>query len=165
MDGSLTGLVRALVPRIPLILGTALAHLLSLSETSADWDLRTVLTVKIFRSFVVNPNPSPIGRTQRFTLKDPGVRGRMWIAKVTVPRPEESDVRDQLFKAFDGLKEGHETVITPEIRPVEAEWTGYRAGVDPKAPELDISEGEKYQRLMQEVESDATVLYFHGGAL
>ena len=83
---------------------------------------------------------------------------------MTFPKPEESDVREQLFKAFDGLKEGGETYIAPDLLPVEGEWSGYRAGVDSNAPQLKISEEEKYHHLMKEVESDVTILYFHGGA-
>ncbi len=88
----------------------------------------------------------------------------MWISKVVLPRPEGDDVRDAVVRAIEGLKEGGETYTLPEIKAVEAEWTGYRAGVDANAPELNISEGEKYENLMKEVKSDVTILYFHGGA-
>ena len=73
-------------------------------------------------------------------------------------------MRDAVVRAIEGLKEGGETYTLPEIKAVEAEWTGYRAGVDADAPELNISEGEKYKHLMKEVKSDVTILYFHGGA-
>lgn len=166
MDVGVTGFIRLFAPKIPLILRTFLARSLWLSETASDWDFRTEITIKIMRSFFENPKPSPMSKLQNLSLIDSGIKGRKWIAKVTLPKPpeEDSDVREQLFKAFDGLKEGGETYTVPELLPVEAEWTGYRAGVDTNAPQLDISEEEKYQRLMNEVESDVTILYFHGGA-
>lgn len=88
----------------------------------------------------------------------------MWISKVVLQKPEENDVREALVKAIEGLKEGGETYTLPVLKPVEAEWTGYRSDVDANAPELDISEEEKYENLMKEVKSDVTILYFHGGA-
>lgn len=51
-----------------------------------------------------------------------------------------------------------------ELLPVTGEWTGYRAGVKKDAPELNISEAEKYTEMMKEVTAPTTVLYFHGGA-
>lgn len=88
----------------------------------------------------------------------------MWISKVVLPRPDSDDVRDAVVRAIEGLKEGGEMYTLPEVKAVEAEWTGYRSGVNANAPELDISEEEKYENLMKEVKSDVTILYFHGGA-
>ena len=88
----------------------------------------------------------------------------MWISKVTLERPEEDDVRQELVKAIDALRTGNEKYTVPEITPVEAEWTGYRAEVDAKSPRPDLSEEQHYEELMKEVTSDVTFLYFHGGA-
>lgn len=88
----------------------------------------------------------------------------MWISKVVLERPEGDDVRQALVKAIDRLKEGGETYTLPEMKAVEAEWTGYRSGVDDNAPEPEISQREKFEHMMKEVQSDVTVLYFHGGA-
>ena len=158
-----SALVRALLPKTPLLLKTALLHTLALSPTSSKWDLRTELTISVLRSFLTGP-PSSLSKAQHVSLKDPGIKGPMWISKVTLPRPEGEDVREALVRAIEGLKEGGETYTLPEVKDVEAEWTGYRAGVDANAPELDVSEGEKYENLMKEVKSDVTILYFHGGA-
>ncbi len=157
-------IIKALLPKTPLILKTALYHSLSLSETSSKWDLRTEITVNVLRSFLDGPNPSPLSKQQYLSLKDPGIKGPMWISKVTLQRPAGDDVREALVKGIEGLKEGDETYTLPELKSVEAEWTGYRTGVDANAPELNISENEKYQNLMKEVKSDVTILYFHGGA-
>ncbi|KAJ9649646.1 hypothetical protein H2199_000424 [Coniosporium tulheliwenetii] len=163
MDGSPSTIAKFLVPKIPFIFKTVLFHSLWLSSTSTKWDLRTELTIKIIRE-MLNGQPWSISKQQKGTLKDPGVKGRMWISRVTMPAPPEDDLRQALFKAIDDMKEGDETYTRPTLEPVEAEWTGYRANVAKDAPEPSISEEEKYQNLMKEVTSDVTILYFHGGA-
>ena len=69
-----------------------------------------------------------------------------------------------LVEVVDAMKEGEEIYTVPEIASVEAEWTGWRAGVEKDRERLDLTEEQHYERLMKEVESDVTVLYFHGGA-
>lgn len=88
----------------------------------------------------------------------------MWISKVTIPAPEEHNIRAALVDAIEALKVGGESYTLPEIKPVEAEWTGYRANVDSNRARPDLSEEQHYDKLMQGVTSDVTVLYFHGGA-
>lgn len=101
------------------------------------------------------------------SVKDPGIKGRIWVSKITMPKPAEDDIRQALFKAIEALKEpgeGPGGYQEPELLPVEAEWTGYRAGATKQSTELKIPENQKYEELMKEVTSPATVLYFHGGA-
>jgi acetyl esterase/lipase len=105
----------------------------------------------------------PISVTQKNSLRDPGVKGKIWVSRYTIPKPEEDDIRQCLFRAFDELKEGDESVRPPDILPVEVEWTGYRADAQDLDPEPDIPEAEKYENLMKEVTSDVTILYLHGG--
>lgn len=81
-----------------------------------------------------------------------------------MPAPAEDDLRQLLFNTIDELKECGEEYTQPSPRPLEAEWTGYRAGASRDSPEPAISEQEKYANLMKEVSNDTTVLYFHGGA-
>ena len=164
MDTSPSALLRLFVPKIPFIAKTALWHSLGLSATSSKWDLRTETTVRIIRSLMDNPEPTPISRQQRWSLKDPGIKGNMWISKVTLDRPEEVDIRDILIEAVDAMNEAKGIYTTPSIIPVEAEWTGYRANVRHDRPRLDLSEAQHYERLMAEVTSPVTILYFHGGA-
>jgi acetyl esterase/lipase len=160
-------LIKALVPKVPLLGRTAITHTLGLSEQSNKWDLRTALTISVIRSFILDTPPSAISKTQKMTLKDPGVKGRMWISRVTLPTPEEDDVRQVLFSAIEALKEPGEApggYKQPSMEPVEAEWTGYRSGATKSSTELRASEGEKYKELLKEATSPTTVLYFHGGA-
>ncbi|KAF1816885.1 lipase/esterase [Eremomyces bilateralis CBS 781.70] len=156
--------LKFLILKTPFILRTVLYHALSLSPTSSKWDLRTTLIVNIVRDMLTNSPPSTISKQQKDTLRDPGIKGKMWVSKVTMPAPSEDAVRDLLFETIDALKQENEEYSRPALVPVEAEWTGYRAGVADNAPELSISEAEKYENLMKEVTSDVTLLYFHGGA-
>lgn len=156
-------MLKALLVRIPLILKTLVLHGLYLSPVSGKQDLRTELTVAIIRSFL--DISMPVGKQQRVLTRDPGIKGPMWVSKVTLPAPED-DVKDAVIKAIDELKtSGAETFEVPPVRPVEAEWTGYRSGVDKKAPQPNLSEEEKYRELRKESKSDMVILYIHGGAL
>ena len=158
-------LLKALVLRVPLIGKTALYHTLGLSESARQWDLRTALVVNVIRSFIADSRP--LSRIQKLSLRDPGIKGRIWVSKVTLRKPEEDDVRQAVFGAVDGLREPGDApggYPEPQLVPVEAEWTAYRADASPASPLPDISEEEKYKALMAEVSSKTTVLYFHGGA-
>ena len=160
-------ILKAMLPKVPLMGKTAIYHTLGFSEHSKHWDLRTELTINVLRSLIVDSPPGPVSRTQKLTLRDPGIKGRIWVSKVTMPKPEEDDIRQELFKAIEGMKQPGEApggFIAPELLPVEAEWTGYRAGATKQSVELKISEERKYTEMMKEVFSPATVLYFHGGA-
>ena len=160
-------MMKAMLPKVPLIGRTALYHTLGVSEHSKHWDLKTELIISVLRSFIIDSPPEPISKLQHLTLKDPGVKGRIWISKVTMPKPEEDDLRQALFKAIEGLKEPGGLAggfKEPELLPVEAEWTGYRAGATKQSSDLKIPEDQKYKELMREVSSPTTILYFHGGA-
>ncbi|KAL9602359.1 MAG: hypothetical protein Q9219_001925 [cf. Caloplaca sp. 3 TL-2023] len=164
MDTSPSALLRLFIPKIPFIAKTALWHSLWLSPTSSKWDLRTEMTIRILRSILDNPEPVSLLKQQKWSLKDPGIKGKMWISKVTMAKPEEEDIRDTLIEAIDSLNDGKGTYTKPDIIPVEAEWTGYRANVRHDRPRLDLSEAQHYERLMAEVTSPVMILYFHGGA-
>ncbi|KAF2500384.1 hypothetical protein BU16DRAFT_245617 [Lophium mytilinum] len=165
MDSSPSALLKVLIPKIPFIFKTALLHSLWLSPTSSKWSLQTELVINILRQLIANPGkPSSISKQQYQSCKDPGVKGDIWISRVTAPVPLEDDLRQLLFKTIDEMKQGDEEYTQPPLLPVGAEWTGYRANVAKDAPEPSISEEQKYENLMKEVTSDLTVLYFHGGA-
>lgn len=165
MDFSPMTLAKVLFPVTPLFLKTAVLNSLSLSPNASKQDLRTELTVSVLRELLKRPNP--IGKFQKGSMKDPGIKGKMWISKITLQKPEDQEgipPRDALNIAIKELGDGSETYTLPEISAVEAEWTGYRSGVDSNALRPDLPEEEQYQRLMSEVKSKVTVLYFHGGA-
>ncbi|KAK0117748.1 hypothetical protein ONS95_012074 [Cadophora gregata] len=167
MDTSPLPMIKAILPKVPLIGKTAISHTLGFSEHSQYWDLRTELIINVLRSFINDSPPRPLSQLQRMSLKGPEVKGRMWVSRITMPKPQEDDVRQKLFKAMQGLREegdGEGGYTEPELRAVEAEWVGYRAGATKANVELKIPEKQKYEELMKEVQSPTTVLYFHGGA-
>lgn len=164
MDVSPAGIARLVIPKIPFLVKTAVWHSLWLSPTSTKWDLKTELIIRMLRAILDSPHPTPVSKQQKASLKDPGIKGKMWISKVKFPSPGEDEVRRLLVEAVDNMKEDGSTYTVPEIAPVEAEWTGYRANVDANRPRLDLSEAQHYEKLMSEVSSDVTILYFHGGA-
>lgn len=165
MDASPATMLRILLPRTPFILKTALAHLLYLSPTSSKWDLRTELTINVFRD-MIGPRSKPLSITQqqRLTTKDPGIKGKVWVSKVTFDVPGEDDVRQMLFRVIEEM--GDAEWDRCEARALEAEWTGYRATAKNDEPQPEgMDEKEKYDKLMSETTSKVTLLYFHGGAM
>lgn len=162
MDTSPTALARILIPRTPLMLKTAVFNALSLSKNSSKQDVKTEVGVALLRSIL--DVKKPIGKIQRVGLKDPGIKGQMWISKVTMPATGAVEVRDALIRAIKELGDGSEEYTLPDVQTVEGEWTGHRSVVDKNAPRLQLSEEEHYARLMEEAHCDATILYFHGGA-
>ena len=161
------GVLKLLVPKIPSLANTTLWHSLGMTETSNEWDLKTALTVQVLKS-LMGGGPSPVGKVQASTLKDPGVKGKTWVAKATIPAPKEDQegIRDAVFKAIDDLAEGDVEYTRPSLVDTEVEWTGFRPNAGKNDTMPDISEAEKYQRLMAEPTrtSETTILYFHGGA-
>lgn len=158
-------LLKLAVPLIPLVFKTAAGHTLGYSETSSKWDLKQEVVINILRSFLDKSNPPrSISQIQKGSIRDPGVKGRKWISRYTIPEADDG-VKTALYEAIDGLKDGTEDIFDVERVPVEVEWTGYRKGVPNKEPELEISEDQKYVNLMREVTSDVVILYLHGGAL
>lgn len=172
MDSSF-GLLKFLFPQIPSLANAALWHTAGSTTTSSKWDLRTELTVHVFRRMMTGTGSKPrsISKVQATTLKDPGVKGKTWVATETMPAPkeEEEGLREAVFNAIEDMKPKDAAAlkyIRPDLVDIEVEWTGFRpnAGKEERLP--DIPEEEKYGRLMAEPSrtSDTTILYFHGGA-
>jgi len=164
------GLVKFLFPQIPSLANTALWHSMGMTPTSSKWDLRTELTVQVLRQMMGGggSKPSSISKVQSTTLKDPGIKGKMWVAKATIKAPKQADesVRDAVFEAIDAMKDGEVRYTKPELVDTEVEWTGFRPNAGPEEALPEVSEGEKYKRMMAEPTrtSGTTILYFHGGA-
>ncbi|KAK8116083.1 hypothetical protein PG984_012585 [Apiospora sp. TS-2023a] len=161
-------LIMTVLPKIPSVIRVVLLHVLRMSEPSRYLDLRENVIVSFLRSILDAPKPQPILKTQRMTLQDPGIKGRIWVSKVASQMPPEESIRDVLLAAIDSSK-GQFVVSggicrVPDIVPVEAEWTGYRAAATPNSVLPGITEEKKYAEMMKECTSDVTILYFHGGA-
>ncbi|KAE8351726.1 Alpha/Beta hydrolase protein [Aspergillus coremiiformis] len=154
-------LLKETIMKIPLLFKTLFLHVIRLSPATGKQDLRTELTVTVIRPAF--SSTTPIGKQQKGSMHDPGIKGPMWVSKVTFPQPE-NDIQNAVFKAVEDLKLGGETYDIPGVVPVEAEWTGYRHGVDKNALQPDISEEDKYKELRRDAPADPVILYFHGGA-
>ena len=173
MDISPLGVLRNWLPQLPSILRTALLSSIGQSSSSEHQDALTEIIVAAARPIL--QTPAPLLQSQRQWTRDPGIWGPMWIAKYTVPRPAEPDlregqvlgVRDAVAFAIRELGQGHNDpeCPMPDISSVETEWTGHRPGVSIVAPRPWISECEMYTRLMADTDPNGpTILYFHGGA-
>lgn len=110
--------------------------------------------------------PSPIGKVQATTLRDPGIKGKMWVAKASMPAPAEETLRQAVFGAIDAMSDDNATYTKPDLANIEVEWTGFRPDAGKEEPLPDVSEKEKYAKLMAEPTrtSSTTVMYVHGGA-
>ncbi|SMR48179.1 unnamed protein product [Zymoseptoria tritici ST99CH_1E4] len=175
MDSPLAA-IKLLFPHVPSLSWTAAQHTLGISPTASKWDLRSELTVHVLRA-IASPKsgrPAPLSKVQRGTLKDPGVKGKTWIAKATISRPPKEDegqgkgLRDVVFQAIEAMKKEGNVLHyeKPELKDLEVEWTGFRPGAKKDEGLPDVDEKDKYRLLMAEPcrSSEATVLYFHGGA-
>ncbi|KAI5922808.1 alpha/beta hydrolase fold-domain-containing protein [Camillea tinctor] len=152
---------------IPLILRVFVAHILKLSEQSRYLDLQSEITISILRSILLHSKPQSISESQATTLVDPGIKGRIWVSKVASQVPPEQGIRDTLLATIETVHEAEAEGAgfkIPDIVPIEAEWTGYRAAATPDSTLPRVSEEDKYREMMKECKSPVTVLYFHGGA-
>ncbi|KAI2610156.1 Alpha/Beta hydrolase protein [Hypoxylon fragiforme] len=164
-------LVWTLLPQIPLVIKIILLHILGRSESAKYLDLRSDLIISVVRS-IFDGKPRPVSVTQAMTLRDPGVKGRLWVSAVASKVPPEQGIRDALLAAISSLGNPEEeakrnaepSFRIPDIVPVEAEWTGHRAAATRDSLPPAISEEAKYGELMKEVTNKTTILYFHGGA-
>lgn len=162
MDITPWALAKLIIPKLPLIFRLMITNRLGLSPCSDRQDPRTEIVVAIIKSSL--DVSKPLGDIQAPGLRDPGVKGQLWIATAKCPAPENA-VRDAVIRGIKELGDGTETYDLPSVADVEGEWTGHRAGVDKKAPRPGLpTEKEHYDNLMKEVTSPVTILYFHGGA-
>lgn len=166
-------LVRILIPQLPYVFKTALRHTLGYSPTSYKWSLKTELIISLVRRLLDPRIWGSISLQQAFSLKGEPIKGRMWVAKTVLEAPAPGEGGEEILRVLregvEGLKrgEGNERMVyeVPKLQDVSAEWHGYRAGVDSDCPRpAELSELQHYERLMEEVASHVTILYFHGGA-
>ncbi|KAI1380336.1 alpha/beta hydrolase fold-domain-containing protein [Hypoxylon crocopeplum] len=161
-------LLWAILPKAPLIFKVILLHILKMSESAKYLDLRSDVIISVLRAMLDTPKPRAVSEVQAMTLRDPGVKGRLWVSTMASKVPPEQGIRDALMAAINGMSGPEQKdappLRVPEIVPVEAEWTGYRAAATKDSTLPAISEEEKYHELMKECKKPTTILYFHGGA-
>lgn len=173
MDISPLGVARTLITHIPRILVTIALGLfrLLIRDDRHPQDFITAVIVAFLRP--IAGTPAPLLKSQEQWSRDWGVWGPMWISKCVVPKPEDyrggggavMGIAEAVLKAIEYLGDGEVPALTADLCDVEAEWTGYRAGVAFFEGRPDVSEREQYDLMMKEVdEGSPTILYFHGGA-
>ncbi|KAL2214613.1 hypothetical protein CC79DRAFT_1339507 [Sarocladium strictum] len=156
-----------LLPRVPLVIRVAIMHVLRLSAPASYIDLRSELIVSITRSFLNASKPFRISDTQKLSLRDPGIKGKIWVSTYASPVPPETALRDVLLEAIDEMRDQSAPKPrfgVPDFAPVEAEWTGYRSKGKQGEPLPELSEVDKYKALTEECSTPTTILYLHGGA-
>ncbi|KAL2131378.1 hypothetical protein VTI74DRAFT_5160 [Chaetomium olivicolor] len=159
----------ALLPQIPILVRVAILHALRMSEQSKYLDLRTALVVALMRSMMNSSTPHSVTSTQKLASQAPKLKGKIWVSTYTCPTPPkgETGLQDAIARGIDGLcnpKLPKPSYEMAQPAPVEAEWTGYRAGATAESRLPEVSQRELYTEMMKEVKSPVTVLYFHGGA-
>ncbi|KAK3995831.1 alpha/beta hydrolase fold-domain-containing protein [Cladorrhinum sp. PSN332] len=175
-DNDDTGNLRimlAMIPHLPLMVRTAIFHMLGTTKQSKYLDLRTEMVVNLLRAFINPSTPKSISSTQKMLNKWPPIKGKIWVANYTLPfslPPTDtesiqtlvSQVIDELSPTGKSLRHAY---TMPSVDSISAEWTGYRHGATTSSPlPSDLSQRALYEEMMKDVTSPITVLYFHGGA-
>lgn len=165
-----TRIFKLLYPEIPSLASTAFWHTLGRTPMSSKWDLRTEITVQVLRYFTHPPKsgPRPISATQGLSTKAQAVKGKIWVAKETlkVPSADDETIRDAVFEAIEDMKICPVTYTKPDLVDLNVEWIAHRPGARDDEPLPEISEEERYAKLMAEPyrSTPLTILYVHGGA-
>ena len=108
---------------------------------------------------------TPISTLQKQSLKDPGVKGPVWVSRARYPPPPETDVRKVLLDAISELGDGTASFTTPQIEAVDAQWMGYKKSHSKDEPLATLSEIENYEALCKDTTNDQVIFYCYGGAL
>ncbi|RMZ77149.1 hypothetical protein DV737_g4516, partial [Chaetothyriales sp. CBS 132003] len=154
-------LLKLVISLLPVAIKTAIFNALSLSENSAKQSTKVETVVTVIRT--VLSHKTPLSRIQARSSTDRGIKGPIWIAKVSLPPPRESDGLDAVLAAIRNLGNGSETFAAPCYATTTGEWTGWRYNVAKTARRPDMAEAEQYRSLIAETTSPVTILYFHGG--
>ncbi|KAK1249040.1 hypothetical protein MKX07_002556 [Trichoderma sp. CBMAI-0711] len=168
-------LLLLILAKLPLLTRVAILHALRLSEPAKYVDLQSNLVVSFLRALLTPSTPRPISYAQKLTTRNTEIKGRIWISLYASPPPPETDIRDALLRVVESTRYPHPnssssesttttTTRVPQLTPVQAEWTGYRAAASKREPLPAMSEADKYRAMMKECREPTTVLYFHGGA-
>ncbi|PLB48690.1 alpha/beta-hydrolase [Aspergillus steynii IBT 23096] len=118
---------------------------------------------KLRAEFLQQVRTTSVSDAQAATLRDDPVKGPLWVAKFTVPKPTEDTSRELLLSLVDDLNDRNIFYDRPDSQPLQFEWVGYRHNVEKNTPEPSISESEKFQRLVAETKQPTVIFYIYGG--
>ncbi|KOC12618.1 hypothetical protein AFLA70_150g002281 [Aspergillus flavus AF70] len=132
-------------------------------------DQQKKLIKRICQKYQNSPWPSLAQLQKATSLDTPApARGGVWIARTSFSAPTNPAIRDVLYTVIHRLKKEYHRISPVEETPVidvGVEFIGPRSQVPDDAPEPDIPEEEKLRALLQECNSELTILYAHGGGL
>jgi hypothetical protein len=107
---------------------------------------------------------APVSIQQALTTADRPANGPVWASRTTFPAPKDNAILTAVVNAVIDLGDGSRTDLFPiSLADVKVQWSGNRDGAKQTDEEPDISEKEKYRRLMKDTRSKTTILYIHGG--
>lgn len=184
MDLSPRGLVKNWLPQLPALLQTAILHPIGKSQNAEHQEWLTEILVQAAKPIL--QTPAALLASQEFFKFDPGVRGRMWVSKYTIPSPHPfdtppSDRQDTKHEAL-GVDEAVAFAIktlandNPEAsglippfdsKGLETEWHSYRPHARRWTRLPKLSQQQLYQRAVEDLhagEDSPVLLHAHGGA-
>jgi len=188
MDATPQGLVTKWLPNLPYFLLLAILATLRKSPNTEYQDAVTEVVVASAKPIL--HAPAALQKSQEFFMSDPGARGRMWLAKYTVPPPlslapsdsqrQPSTKQDQngALTVEEAIKFAIDVLATHEeekscsVPPfdtygVEAEWTGHRPDAHFWSGLPKSSDQQRYNAMLKDLpdhETSPVILYAHGGA-
>jgi len=173
------GAFKVIVPHLPNLLLKSTAHFLSLTPQSRCWDLRTTLTVEFLRNFFAKTvnGSATIEAIQSSTTRRQKVDPDTWKVDVQIPVDgADGELAEGLVgTVIEELGDAGIGQYVPKVGTESStgEWIGNRKVIpgeerDEAAERRreNLSEEEKYDRLMKEVkggEGSGVVLWLHGG--
>ena len=109
---------------------------------------------------------TPLSTIQERSLRDPGIKGPVWIshAEFPAPEPEESDIRYFVDSAIRLLGRGDEQYTIPTVSDVKVEWTGHRPNASSEEALHTTTEKEKLKDINEHVKNQITIVYVYGGS-
>ncbi|BFZ60362.1 hypothetical protein YB2330_001398 [Saitoella coloradoensis] len=151
-----------ILPTVPLLTYEAFSHFTWGNQPNA-WDFRSHMTIKSIKYFMQLGSEYTVEQVQKITTRESNIpHPNQWIINQPVPLSGHADqVKDAVNKACTALGEGLDKIDAAEVAAVDGEWTAYRTMT---ADTSDWSAEKKFAAMQSELESDAVVLYLHGGA-
>ena len=77
------------------------------------------MTVEVLRALFFDPTKS-IDKVQNGTAKGRPVKGKLWMALITVPEPGQHAITNAIFQATEALGDGNERYTRPNAVPFQA---------------------------------------------
>ncbi|RMZ81888.1 hypothetical protein DV738_g2051, partial [Chaetothyriales sp. CBS 135597] len=131
MAPSIIVLLKIFLPVLPVAVVTAISNALHLSKNSSKQSTKVETVVTVIRTLL--SRKTAISRVQAATATggigaNSAVKGPIWIAKVSLPPPLESDALDAVLAAIKSLGNGSETFSTPSYAEITVTLLYFHGG-------------------------------------